>query len=245
MTAQALFLMFFQKKIFQNFFSIKSDRYTTTVCTVSGASLKYDVALLGDNLNLGPSLTKPLFAVLLRFRTNRLAYTTDIEKALLSNLQLNFDETDHAYVQLTYFEHLDNSVVNKYSAKSCSYRFCRVLFGVTSSPFLLSNTLIKHINSYNDIDRKFVCKILILLHANNLNSGSENFSGAFDFFIGGKSCLANASFSLQKFSSNSHLLEKLLIKFVLTDASDIIKKFSMLRDKLSDLTIFQFKESRK
>lgn len=234
--------MFFQKQIFQFFFSIQSDRYTTTVCTVSGASLKCDAALLGDNLNLGSSLTKPLFAVLLRFRTNRLAYTNNIEKAYL---QLNFDETDHAYIQLTYFEHLDNSVINKYSAKSCSYRFCRVLFGVTSSPFLLSNTLIKHINSYNDIDPKFVCKILILLHANNLNSGSKKFSGAFNFFIGCKSCLANASFSLQKFSSSSNLLEKLLIKFVLTDASDIIKEFSMLRDKLSDLSIFQFKESRK
>ena len=91
--------------------------------------------------------------------------------------QINLDEVD--------YENFHKSVENIVTP-SCSFRLCRVLFGITLSSLLLSSTLIKHINSYNNVDPDFVCKVLQSLHINDLNCGSENVSKTFGFFIKGK-----------------------------------------------------------
>ncbi len=41
-----------------------------------------------------------------------------------------------------------------------TYRFCRVVFGLNCSPFLLNATLQHHLDSFVDIDPKFVRKHL-------------------------------------------------------------------------------------
>ena len=56
----------------------------------------------------------------------------------------------------------------------CDYRICRVLFGVTSSSFLLTSTINKHIKSYNNEGLKFVEQFSKSLHVDHLNSGNKN-----------------------------------------------------------------------
>ena len=59
---------------------------------------------------------------------------------------------------------------------------CRVLFGVTSSTFHLSATLIHHSNKYSDTDPEFVEQVLNSLQVDDLNTGAENDLQAFGFY---------------------------------------------------------------
>ena len=84
----------------------------------------------------GPSLTVTLFGILLRFRIHNIAFVGDIGKAFLqiglhpSHRDLWFQEPSNID-----FEKFENNELTE-------LRFCRVLFGVSSSPFLLFATTI-------------------------------------------------------------------------------------------------------
>ena len=90
------------------------------------------------------------------------------------------------------------------------YYICRVLFGVTSSPFLLMSTISTHIKSYNNGDPKFVEQFLRSLYVDKLNSGSENIHDCYNFYNKAKARLDQASFNLRKFQTNSSGLEYLI-----------------------------------
>ena len=101
------------------------------------------------------------------------------------------------------FEHFDNNEL-------VEYRLCRVLFGVTSSPFLLTATVIYHMHKYIDLDSVFVNQFLNSLHVDDLNSGGKNDMEAFEFYCKSKEQLKEASFNLRKFNSNSKNLEEMV-----------------------------------
>ena len=117
----------------------------------------------------GPSLTAELFSVLLRFRVLNVAVVSDIEKAFLQ-ISLNSDGRDYVSflwlsdVHKTNFSNFENN-------KFVEYGFCRVLFRVASSPFLLPTTAISHITQFYNLDPKFVVSFLNSLHVDHLNSG--------------------------------------------------------------------------
>ena len=92
----------------------------------------------------------------------------------------------------------------------CDYRICRVLFGVTSSSFLLTSTINKHIKSYNNEDLKFVEQFSKSLHVDHLNSGNKNIHDCYIFYNKVKARLDQASFNLRKFLSNLSDLEYLI-----------------------------------
>ena len=91
-------------------------------------------------------------------------------------------------------------------------RFCRVLFGVTSSPFLLFATLIHHMNKYSNVDKEFVDKFLSSLHVDDLSTRASNADETFDYFCKCKDRLEEGSFNLRKFSCNSAELKQMVNK---------------------------------
>ena len=99
------------------------------------------------------------------------------------------------------FENFENN-------KLVEYRLCRVLFGVASSPFLLSATLIEHAERYRNVDPEFVEKLLNSLHVDDLTSGANSVEEAFEFYEKSKERLSEGGFNLRKFKSNSKELEK-------------------------------------
>ena len=82
-------------------------------------------------------MTEKLTDVLLTFRTNEYAFSADISKAFL---RIGLQEVDRDATRFLWVEdpHDPNS-------KLVTYRFAVVLFGATSSPFLLQATLDHHL----------------------------------------------------------------------------------------------------
>ena len=82
-------------------------------------------------------------------------------------------------------------------------RFTRVVFGVSSSPFLLNATIDNHMEKFKAIDQPFVEKFHRSIYVDDLTAGSHDVESTFEFYLKSKLCLAKASFNLRKFDTNS------------------------------------------
>ena len=136
---------------------------------------------LKDCLYPGPSLTATLFDVLLRFRIHSIAFVGDIEKAFL---QIALHPSHKDFVRFLWFQEPGNIDFENFENNELTeLRFCRALFGVTCSPFLLFATIIYHMNKYSTVDKEFADKFLSSLHVDDLSTGANNVDEAFDFFV--------------------------------------------------------------
>ena len=84
------------------------------------------------------------------------------------------------------------------------------MFGVSSSSFLLTGTLIHHMRTFSSIDPDFVHKVLKNLHVDDLSSGDASTQSAYNFYMKCKDPLLPAKFSLNKFESNSSELVQMI-----------------------------------
>ena len=123
---------------------IRRDAATTKLRIVYDASSKGSNGVsLNDCLHAGPPLTPLLFDILVRFRILRVALVADIEKAFLN---VEVDEGDRDSLRFLWVDDVASD-----SPNLVVYRFCRVVFGLNSSPFLLNATLRHHF-------MKFLCR---------------------------------------------------------------------------------------
>ena len=90
---------------------------------------------LNDCLETGPPLQRLLFDILLRNRMRKHWVTGDIHKAFL---QIRVHEQDLDAQRVLWYDNLTDRNITE-------YRFTRVIFGATSSPYILGATLQKHI----------------------------------------------------------------------------------------------------
>ena len=111
---------------------------------------------------------------------------------------------------------------------------------MTSSLFLLTPIIHKHIKTYSNEDPKFVVQFLRSLHVDDLNSGSENIHDCYNFCNKAKAKLDQASFNLRKFQSNSSDLEY-LINGEINHNSNVTKMLGLISDKHKDNITFLFK----
>ena len=147
---------------------IRKEAETTKLRVVFDASSKEGKrgTSLNDCLHVGPPLTPLLYDILLWFRENRIGIVADIEKAF-SNIEV--DRKDRDCLRFLWVEDPldDNSLI-------VIFRFCRVVFGVNCSPFLLNGTLRVHLQKYELDDPEFVAKMLSSLYVDDLVSGGKN-----------------------------------------------------------------------
>ncbi|XP_035213068.1 uncharacterized protein LOC118187001 [Stegodyphus dumicola] len=113
---------------------IKPSSSTTKVRPVFDASFKRPgYASLNECLSVGPSLIHQIPPLLLRFRLGPLGVVADIKQAFL---QIGLRAEDRDVLRFLWWEDAERT-------KLKIYRHCRVVFGITSSPFLL-NAKIKY-----------------------------------------------------------------------------------------------------
>jgi hypothetical protein len=121
---------------------IRKDAVTTKLRIVYDASLKESKSgtSLNDCLHVGPSLNPLLYSILIRFREKRVVLVGDIEKAFLNE---EVDRADRDSLRFLWVKDVENE-----DQETLVYRFCRVAFGLNSSPFLLNATLRHHVSTY-------------------------------------------------------------------------------------------------
>lgn len=112
---------------------LRHDKSTTKLRVVYDASSKSHGPSLNDCLYKGPKFQQLIFDLLIRFRSYPIALTADIEKAFL---MIMMDEKDRDALRFIWVEDID-----KEDPELCIYRFTRVVFGISSSPFLLNATI--------------------------------------------------------------------------------------------------------
>ena len=176
---------------------VRKDAVTTKVRIVYDASSKESKieASLNDCLHVGPSLNPLLYNILLRFRENRIALVGDIEKAFLN---VEVDEADRDSLRFLWVKDIDSKV-----HETVVYRFCRVVFGLNASPFLLNATLRHHILKYLQSDPKFVQRVLESFYVDDLVSGESTAKKALELYDNCKTRMASEGFSLRKWLTNS------------------------------------------
>ncbi|XP_065679841.1 uncharacterized protein LOC136094152 [Hydra vulgaris] len=159
---------------------LRNYKVTSKVRIVFDASSSVDGPSLNDCLYPGPSLTTSLYGIFLLFYAQKKAFVADIEKAFL---QITLSPEDCDYARFLWFENINSlNKDNIFTQKIIPYRICRVLFGVTSSSFLLSATLITHAKKYLSDDPLFVNKLISSLHVDDLNSGADSIDSAINFY---------------------------------------------------------------
>ncbi|KAL5500691.1 hypothetical protein EMCRGX_G012286 [Ephydatia muelleri] len=87
-------------------------------------------------------------------------------------------------------------------------RFTRVVFGITSSPFLLNATLQLHLKKYEMEDPSFVNKFMHSIYVDDVAFGGDSTNEVFELYLKTKSRLAEGGFNLRKFVSNDRGLQE-------------------------------------
>ncbi|UYV73013.1 hypothetical protein LAZ67_10001523 [Cordylochernes scorpioides] len=118
---------------------IKPESQSTPVRPVFNASFRTKGnPSLNDCLEVGPNMLENIPDIITRFRLGPVAVTSDIRKAFLQ------------------IEKLLTVLVAQKSEEKQMYRHCRVVFGVSSSPFLLAAVIDHHLSTYEDEYKKTI-----------------------------------------------------------------------------------------
>uniref|UniRef100_A0A914UQF9 Peptidase aspartic putative domain-containing protein n=1 Tax=Plectus sambesii TaxID=2011161 RepID=A0A914UQF9_9BILA len=182
------------------------DKATTKMRIVYDASAKAKrgAKSLNDCLYRGPLLTSDLCGMLLRFRTYNIAIVADVEKAFL---QLGLEEKDRDAVRFLWLK----DVAKPWSADNMQvYRFCRVPFGVVSSPFLLAATIHHHLQNHDlpQLETKVAQEITNNIYADNILMAATTTEEARKKCREAKVLFGDALMNLREFVSNDQLVNK-------------------------------------
>ena len=116
---------------------VRTDKTTTKLHVIHDASAKSTGPSLNDCLHKWPKFNQLILNLLLRFRSYKIALAADIEKAFII---ISVDD------RVLRFLWLDD--ITKTEPVIREFRFTRVVFGVSSSPFLLNATIKFHSESF-------------------------------------------------------------------------------------------------
>ena len=87
-------------------------------------------------------------------------------------------------------------------------RFTRVVYGITSSSFLLNATLQLHLKKNEMEDPSFVNKFMHSIYVDYVAFGGDSTNEVFELYLKTKSRLAEGEFNLRKFVSNDRGLQE-------------------------------------
>lgn len=185
---------------------IKHDRDTTKVRIVFDASSKSkDELCLNDVLFSGPCLLPHLYDILLRFRIGKIGIVSDIKQAFL---QVFVDQENRNFLRFLWLKNIHDP-----NSEIITYRFTRVVFGLTSSPFLLNATLKNHLSNFlSNGDKFYVEKLMENLYVDDLTNTFDTIQECIEFYKISKSSLIKANFTLRKWATNDVELKEFIAK---------------------------------
>ena len=143
---------------------------------------------LNDCLETGPSLINSLVSILIKFRLKKYVCKGDIAKAFL---QIAIDPLDRDLLRLLW----------KKDDRVYIYRFARLPFGLTSSPFILAATLKYHLSTCN-ISEELQNEILKSFYVDDLIYSMDSGQELIDRKLLVSKLLSEAGMLLRKWNTN-------------------------------------------
>jgi hypothetical protein len=175
---------------------IKKDKSSSAVRVVYDGSAKLHKKAISLNkcLHAGPSLVNNLASVLLRFRMFKVGVVADIRKAFL---QISLAEDDRDVTRFLWRK--DGNLNNPITL----YRFNRVPFGLTSSPFLLHATILHHLRQYQERYPVTVPKLLESFYVDDMVTGADTEEETVQLVNEGDTIMKEANMELTKWNTSS------------------------------------------
>ena len=174
---------------------IKEDSETTPLRIVYDCSAKPNLSTpsLNDCLETGPPLQPHLFDVLLRNRFRRFIITGDIKKAFH---QIHLQAEDRDVQRVLWYNNLQDRQVME-------YRFTRVIFGATSSPYILGATIEKHLEQYGgEFSERTKRSLKEDTYVDDVQGGGDTIEDVQSFKEEATTLLKEGGFQLYKWHSN-------------------------------------------
>ena len=193
--------------------AVHKDSATTPIRIVFDCSCKESIqsASLNDCLEPGPMLLNDLSSIIIRFRVHNFSFATDIEKAFL-HIRLHPDDRDY-----TRFLWLSNP--NDLNSHLLTYRFQAVLFGATSSPFILNAVLRHHLQQYQTMVAEDISHNL---YVDNIISGCSSEDAVTQYYQQARQIMNEAKFNLRSWASNSSKLNSVARQDASADTNTIV-----------------------
>ena len=143
-------------------------------------------------LDPGPCLLPRIFDILVRFQLGKIRIVADIKKAFL---QIAMDEDHRDFLGMIWYE---NVFAKNPTVKLL--RFARVVFGLTSSSFILNGTVRIYLQKYlrDEHIKAIIQKLIGDLYVDDATFSLNNQIESQKFYKTAKSCLSSASFELSK-----------------------------------------------
>lgn len=167
---------------------VRQDKSTMKLRIVYDASSRSEGPSLNDCLYKGPKFNQLILDLLLRFRLYKVALTADIEKAFLM-IAVDIRERN-----VLHFLWVDDFVKDEPEIKA--YRFTRVVFGVSSSPFLLNAAIRFHLHCYTESNSAVVKRLLQSIYVDDIVSGADTDEEAFEMYVQAKDIFKQGGFNL-------------------------------------------------
>ena len=197
---------------------VRWDKATTKVHVVYDASARSaNSPSLNDCLLKSLKFNQLIFDLLVRFRSYKVALTADLEKAFL---MVSVEEADCDVLRFLWVKDFKRE-----TPEFKVYRFTRVVFSVSSSPFLLNATIRFHLERYLKTNEVHMRRLLCSTYVDNIITGGETEEEAFKLYVQSKQIFREGGFNLRKFLTNSrHLQEQ-------TDLKETQCTSSLFRDE--------------
>ncbi len=133
--------------------------------------------------------------MLIRFRSNPIALTADIEKAFLM-VGIKADHKD-----MLRFLWFDDPLSD--DPATIILRFNRLMFGLRPSPSILGSVIQHHLDSYKKSEPEMAELLSKSFYVDDLLAGEKSVSKAFEIYEKSKKIMAAGGFNLRKWNSNS------------------------------------------
>jgi len=157
---------------------------------------------LNDVLETGPNLNPDLLSVLMRFRMNRIAWIADIEKAFLN---IALQPADAEAVRFLWPKEPENP-----SSNLIAFKWKRVPFGLSSSPFLLRVTINKHLLSVKSRFPETVEQIEKQLYVDDYLGGADDETKAITTVGETVTLFSEAQLNMRSWATNNKQLRDFL-----------------------------------
>ena len=150
---------------------------------------------MNELLDPRPCFLPHLFDILIRFRLRKIVSISDIKAAFL---QLQIDSQHRHLLRFLWYNDIRTDFLPSFLC------FTRLVFGLTSSPFILNATVKFHLSQYLGQEKlKYVIeKFLQDLYVDDSTTSFDDVDDAYYFCETAKSCLQKESFDLQEIAAS-------------------------------------------